>query len=251
MKKHMLYFAPWFAFSFLLLITTLTLAGDEIRVERITFSKGTNSAVVEARIQGYETVDYVLNAKAGQSINVSLATKHTATYFNIIPPGETDVALFNSSMSENQYEGVLPDSGDYKIRVYMMRSAARRNEVASYRLEVIVGHTKQSVNAVSHDAKVAGTDFHATGNLPCTINAQPNSACAFGVKRQGNGNAEVVITKPDKTQRIIFFEKGYAVSYNKNQTDTNELKTTKESDLNIINIGQERYEIPDAVISGG
>ena len=46
--------------------------------------------------------------------------------------------MFNSSMSGNQYEGTLPENGEYKIRVYMMRSAARRNEKANYRLEMII-----------------------------------------------------------------------------------------------------------------
>ena len=33
--------------------------------------------------------------------------------------------------------------------------------------------------------------------------------------------------------------------------DPGEFSATSESDLNIIRIGQERYEIPDAVVSGG
>jgi hypothetical protein len=71
-------------------------------------------------------------------MNVSIATRNTATYFNILAPGETEVVFFNGSVSENQYEGVLPATGDYRIRVYMMRSAARRNEQADDRLEMIV-----------------------------------------------------------------------------------------------------------------
>ena len=46
--------------------------------------------------------------------------------------------MFNGSMAENQYEGTLPASGDYKVRVYLMRSAARRDEVAKYRPEMII-----------------------------------------------------------------------------------------------------------------
>jgi hypothetical protein len=46
--------------------------------------------------------------------------------------------MFNGSISDNQYEGILPTSGNYKVRVYMMRSAARRNEIANYRLEIII-----------------------------------------------------------------------------------------------------------------
>lgn len=123
---------------FLLFAAPLALAANDIRTERVHFKKGTNSAVVEASIKGYETVDYVLGARAGQYMNVSLATKHGATYFNILAPGENEVAMFNGSVSQNQYEGTLPATGDYKVRVYMMRSAARRNEVAHYRLEMII-----------------------------------------------------------------------------------------------------------------
>ena len=123
---------------FLLLTAPASFAADGIRTERVHFKKGEKSAVVEAGIKGYETVDYVLGASAGQYMNVSLATKHGATYFNILAPGQNEVAMFNGAVSQNQYEGTLPASGDYKIRVYMMRSAARRNEVAHYRLEMII-----------------------------------------------------------------------------------------------------------------
>ena len=38
----------------------------------------------------------------------------------------------------NQFEGRLPASDDYKVGVYLMRSAARRDEIANYRLEMII-----------------------------------------------------------------------------------------------------------------
>ena len=46
--------------------------------------------------------------------------------------------MFVGSTSGNQFEGRLPASGDYKVRVYLMRSAARRDEIANYRLEMII-----------------------------------------------------------------------------------------------------------------
>jgi hypothetical protein len=130
-----------------LLLTVLSpSAGAEgdIRTQRVQFARGASSAVINGSIVGYQIVDYVLGASKGQSMNVSMATKHTATYFNILAPGETEVAFFNGSVSENQYEGVLPASGDYRIRVYMMRSAARRNEKADYRLEMIISGKPQA-----------------------------------------------------------------------------------------------------------
>lgn len=128
----------WLLQCLVLLFVGSVMAADDIRTERVQFKKGESSAVVEGKIKGYDTVDYVLGAKAGQSMNVSMATKHNATYFNIMAPGENEVAMFVGSTSGNQYEGTLPASGDYKIRVYMMRSAARRDEVADYRLEMII-----------------------------------------------------------------------------------------------------------------
>ena len=84
------------------------------------------------------TIDYLLGAKQGQYMNVSMATDNGANYFNIIAPGKADETLFVGSTSGNQFEGTLPVSGDYKIRVYLMRSAARRDEIANYRLEMII-----------------------------------------------------------------------------------------------------------------
>ena len=133
--------SPRSLFSRILLITLLVsmtaLAGD-IRTEHVQFHKGANSATVHGTIKGYETVDYVLGARKGQSMNVSMATDNGANYFNILAPGKADEAKFIGSSSGNQFEGPLPASGDYKVRVYMMRSAARRDEVAKYRLEMII-----------------------------------------------------------------------------------------------------------------
>lgn len=246
-------FSAWFLSSLLLLIAPAALAAEGIRSERVHFKKGANSAVVEASIKGYETVDYVLGARAGQHMNVSLATRHGATYFNILAPGENEVAMFIGSTSGKQYEGTLPASGDYKVRVYMMRSAARRNEVAHYRLEMIIDGSGQPAAPVpSVDAKVPGTDFHATGNIPCAQDkGQPMGSCAFGVKRQGNGSAMVTVTRTDGRQRVIFFEKGRATGYDGSPADSGGFEASKEADLNFIRIGDERYEIPDAVIFGG
>jgi hypothetical protein len=154
------------ALSLLLMAFGAAQAGDDIRTERVQFAKGATSAVVEGTITGDQIVDYVLGASKGQSMNVSMATRSTATYFNILAPGETEVAFFNGSMSDNQYEGVLPATGDYRIRVYMLRSAARRNEKADYRLEMIVTGKPQA-EAAHSPAADGGAAFsvHRDGDL--------------------------------------------------------------------------------------
>jgi hypothetical protein len=207
---------------------------------------------VEGSIKGYQTVDYVLGAQKGQTMNVSMATKHGATYFNVLAPGQNEVAMFNGSTSQNQFEGVLPESGDYKIRVYMMRSAARRNEVANYRLEMIVSGSGERAAAPAGDAKVAGTNYHATGNIPCSMGGgRPTGSCPFGVTREGNGSGTVTVTKPDGRTRAILFQKGKPISADVSQADPGEFHASREGDLSIVHIGKERYEIPDSVIFGG
>ena len=121
-----------------LLATRPATADRDIRTEQVHFKRGASSTLIEASIRGYEIVDYVLRASRGQYMNAGMATDNAANYFNILAPGEDEVAMFIGSSSDNQYEGTLPESGDYKFRVYMMRSAARRNEIANYRLEIII-----------------------------------------------------------------------------------------------------------------
>ena len=173
--------------------------------------------------------------------------------FNIFAPGENDEAMFNGSSSQNQYKGILSKTGDYKVRIYMMRSAARRRETANYRLEMIItepsGQISSGIN--SDDALVNGTNYHATGKIPCAMNiSQPKSSCSFGVIRKGNGSGTVTVTKPDGRTRVIFFERGTANGYDISQADPGEFSAKRESDMSIIRIGQELYEIPDAVIFG-
>ncbi len=104
----------------------------------------------------------------------------------------------------------------------------------------------------SGDALVPGTNYNATGNIPCSMGGgQPTTSCRFGVVRKGNGNGAVTVTKPDNRTRTIFFENGKATGYDQSQADSGKFSAQKQADLNIVYIGQERYEIPDAVIYGG
>jgi hypothetical protein len=124
--------------------------------------------------------------------------------------------MFNGAHNQNQYEGTLTESGDYKIRVYMMPGAARRNDVANFRIEIIVSDPKRHQpvtenydEAASTAARRAGVgDFNATGQIPCAQYAgQPMAQCDFGVSRAGGGTATVVVTRLDGRNRALFFTK--------------------------------------------
>jgi hypothetical protein len=115
--------------------TVAQAAGPTIREVSVQFPKGETHATLKGKLKGDETVDYKVRATSGQSMVVVFKPGNPSAYFNVLPPG-SDAAIFIGSTSGNRFEGTLPADGTYAIRVYLMRSAARRNEVASYTLDV-------------------------------------------------------------------------------------------------------------------
>jgi len=95
--------------------------------------------------------------------------------------------------------------------------------------------------------------FDATGSVPCALRAgEPMGQCEFGVARAGGGYATVVVKKPDSRTRAIFFRMGRPIGADTSQADGyGEFRATKQGDLHRVRIGNECYEIPDAVVLGG
>jgi hypothetical protein len=270
----------------------------------------------------------VVGAEAGQILSVDMQISNASAYFNVLPAG-SEQALFIGSTSGNVADVPLSAAGDYTIRVYLMRNAARRDETAHYSLAI--GLTRDfadglaggpdfwQVSGLGGDALnvrdgpgtrfavtgklgegdvlrndgcrmsleerwcqvratgsgvsgwVAGrflretappqaavtppggpvgngVPFDATGTVPCaTAAGQPTRSCLFGVIREGSGNAGVWIALGDGKERHILFEGGAPVA-----TDIGAaLGYDKEADLYLVHIGDERYEIPKAVVYGG
>ena len=132
----------------------------------------------------------------------------------MLPPGSNDVAVFVGSSAAPNGPGTLAADGEYTIRVYLMRSAARRNETASYTLTVgIAGSAARPPSlgaAPPGDAKVKGTPYHATGQVPCAMGSAPQGSaqCDYGVIRGKPGNAEVHVSPPGSFKRVLIFVAG-------------------------------------------
>jgi hypothetical protein len=62
-------------------------------------------------VTGSHHRDYELGARAGQTMSVPLITKGS-TYFNILPPGSQDVAIFIGSRDGENTSVRLPSDGD-------------------------------------------------------------------------------------------------------------------------------------------
>lgn len=108
------------------------IAKDKVTTHQVHFAKGTTGSTVKGHIKGYDTVNYKLGAKAGQSMRVGLKSKKA--FFTIIAPGKN--VIFDGTIKGNSYLGTLPTSGIYTIQVYLMRNEARRGTSAPYTLKI-------------------------------------------------------------------------------------------------------------------
>lgn len=229
------------------LLATPALAESDIRRETVHFEKAEESAVLKGRLKGYETVDYQLNARTGQTLEVTLKSSNSANYFNVLQPGE-ESALFIGSTSGDHFAGVLARNGGYSIRVYLMRSAARRKEVANYSLTVrLTGAPVETPG----DARLGPTHFDASGNIRCSAgNPALDKECAFRVIRDlQQQSAEIWITRPTpnamprfcllKYAGGKFTAAGIALSWQR-----------KDDNWHVTVDAGEHYFIPDALIHG-
>ncbi len=109
------------------------------------------------------------------------------------------------------------------------------------------------VNSSTPDALVPGTGFNATGSIPCARYAdQPMTNCQFGVIRNGIGKSSLTVFWLDGGSRVILFEGGKPTSYDESEADAGaKMTVVRNADLFMVKIGGQRFEIPEAVISGG
>ena len=99
----------------------------------------------------------------------------------------------------------------------------------------------------------AGSDFSATGQISCVRDRDAaEEMCDFGVVREENSNGFIMVFWPDTGNRVIYYEMGTPVAYDEAEADGGaEMTTTKDGDTFIVFVGESRFEIPEAAITGG
>lgn len=120
-----------------LLLAAAGTAVAQIATSNVVFAKGATSTVVSGTIKGEQTRDYVVRANAGQTMKVSLSGA-PIVFFNVLPPGSNDEAIFIGSNEGNSFGGTLSAAGAYKIRVYQMRASARQGKAGAFKLNISV-----------------------------------------------------------------------------------------------------------------
>jgi hypothetical protein len=225
------------------------LAQPAIESQRVTFRAGADSTLLTGQLKGDQTIDYKLRAGAGQTLTVELKGSNPQNYFNVMAAG-ADTALFIGSSSGNRFRGPLPSDGDVRVRVYLMRPAARRNESSTYSLKVGISGAPLATVPASRDALIPGTPFHASADVPCSSGSSGKAAsCKASVIRRANNGATVVVMNPEGQKRQFLFVKGKAVASDQPE----KLTVQRRGDVSVLVLGEnvERYEIIDALVVGG
>ncbi len=339
---------------------TVSQAQDNVRTVNVRFESGASGTTIKDRVKGYDTVLFKLGANAGQTMQITMTTDNSSSYFNVYAPGQGlgGEALAVSEIvgpmvpDINRFDGALPTSGEYSVAVYLYRNAARRGETANFTLDIgidggtggviqgdfadglaggpdffevrttgggtlnlrsdassgariisklsrgtvvrnlgckiaeggrwcnvatladpgyegwasgdfliegsdpamggVATQLPEPVPVESYDALVPGTNFNATGPIDCIRGDAPQTTCTFGVVRRGNGSADLTLTWPDGTTRLIFFENGAPESYDFSQADGDQQMTSLlQGDIFNITIGREQYFVPEAAVFGG
>jgi hypothetical protein len=88
--------------------------------ERIRFQKGNFSITLKGRLAGYDAKDYLLGAAKGQVMKIKLESSEA--YFVVFPAKGEPMEMG----PRTDWAETLTESGDYVVRVFMMRNAARR-----------------------------------------------------------------------------------------------------------------------------
>jgi hypothetical protein len=228
-------------------------AQTAIEAQRVSFAAGTNSIQLQGQLKGDQTIDYKLRAGAGQTLTVELKGSNLQNYFNVMAAGSEN-ALFIGSSSGNSFRGLLPSDGDVRVRLFLMRPAARRQEMSNYSLRLAIVGTPLAPLPASRDALLPGTPYHAAAEVPCGSGGGSGGSakvawCKAFVIRRANNSATVVVTSPAGQKRQFLFVQGKAVASDQPEP----LALQRRGNVSLLRLGNnfENYEIFDALVLGG
>jgi hypothetical protein len=120
----------------------------------IRFKPGATSTTINGAVRGNEYIDYVLNARGGQTMVVSLAVTgtngHGSAFFNILPAGQDYGGPYTgSSDDDRRTEITVPHDGDWAIRVYLMGNDRDTDKTVGYSIDVYIAPSTKSSRAPS------------------------------------------------------------------------------------------------------
>lgn len=98
-------------------------------------SPGIGSAQVAATIHGHETVEYLVDAKTGQSLQLDMRSSNKLAGYRITAPAAPR-PLYKGHGQHAQFSVTLPRDGTYRVLIYLGDEAAERDESANFSLNI-------------------------------------------------------------------------------------------------------------------
>lgn len=114
---------------------TVPAHGKETTSTSIDSPTSGKSDAYKGTIRGHENAEYVFKGTAGQKLRIDMKADNRSTFFNVVQDGKPE-AVFVGSIDGNTYNAALPANGTYRVKVYLMRNAARQNIRAKYELRM-------------------------------------------------------------------------------------------------------------------
>jgi Bacterial SH3 domain len=123
---------------FVLLFLTLPAALHAQGIEQrdLRFRPDTAQALINGVVAGRQTIDHAFDARRGQTVSIRFQPSNSAAFFNLIAPSGQVLFVGQDQANPGRYTGRLAETGEYAIRVYLVRSAARRGETSRFKLTV-------------------------------------------------------------------------------------------------------------------
>jgi len=123
--------------------STAAFATDAVKRVPVHFAQGATGATVQGAIKGYDSVEYLVVARAGQTLRVAMSGSSNAD-LNVYPPaapseGAEALTLDTVYAKTGATHSVrLPADGQYRLQVYQSRAAARRGTQSKFALKIEV-----------------------------------------------------------------------------------------------------------------
>ena len=118
-----------------MVLMAMPIDSSQAAEKSVQFQRGATSTTLKGVIRGEADATFVLQAVEGQALQTLLTVSHRSCYFNAFEPGQPEAA-HNGSMSGNEFGRNPTKAGTYRFQIYLMRSAARRNETCRYSLSI-------------------------------------------------------------------------------------------------------------------
>ncbi len=119
--------------SLLIICISFSLSISAQTKVRVKFAKGASSIALKGKVIGYKYIDYLVRAKSGQTMSVSLDSTNAGCSFVIF---YSDMNNVDEATDVTNFTRNVDVDDDYIIRVLLPRSAARRKESAAYTLNI-------------------------------------------------------------------------------------------------------------------